>query len=162
MKIKMKKNIFMLAGTIFCFALSFIFTSCPSVNGLHNQNGSKVSFVFTGFPENISGEYSIPGDFNGDSAWENSISNIDVSMKNGEGTSNEFNVTSSWIKFTLIKTNDSSWNRPWYPDVKGNVEDTGTAGNPLQNFYIEGLEPGNGDFSIVIDGSSGTAVLSVE
>ena len=146
------------------FALSLVFTACPSAAGLHNQTGSNVTFVFTGFPENVSGDYAVPGDFNGDSSWENEVANVDVTMKNGEGTSRAFMVTSSWIKFSLVPVGDSAWNRPWYKkgEAEGNVEDTGTAGNPMQNFFIEGYELGSGDFTIVVDLSGGSAVLSVE
>lgn len=157
----MKKTALILSALL-CSMSAFMLTGCPSAEGLHNQSGSTVIFVFKGFPESVSGDYSIPGDFDGDSSWENGIDNVDVTMKNGEGTSSEFTVSSDWIKFSLIKTNDSSWSRNWYPEVAGNIEDTGTAGTPKQNFYIDGLEVGNGDFSIVIDASSGTAVLSVE
>ena len=159
----MKKSFYKIlaAFSVLCVC-AFCFTACPDPDGLHNQTGSNVTFVFTGFPESISGDYSVPGDFNGDSSWENEVSNVDVTMKNGEGTSNPFMVTSSWIKFSLVPTGDTAWNRPWYPEAKGNVEDTGTAGNPMQNFFIEGYELGSGDFTIVIDCSTGTAELSFE
>ena len=159
----MKKIFARFACTVLAVcACAFVLGGCPSAEGLHNQTGSYVTFVFTGFPESVSGDYSVPGDFNGDSSWENEVKNTDVTMKNGEGTSVPFMVTSSWIKFSLVPKGDSAWNRPWYPEVMGNVEDTGTAGNPMQNFFIEGYELGGGDFTIVVDASSGTAVLSAE
>jgi hypothetical protein len=157
------KKIFRTIAALLVTLSVFLLTSCPDANGLHNQTGSKVTFVFTGFPESVNGDYAIPGDFNGDSTWENEVKNVDVTMKNGEGTSTtQFMVTSSWIKFSLVPTGDVSWNRPWYDEVTGNVEDTGTAGSPMQNFFIEGYELGSGDFTITVDCSSGSAVLYAE
>ena len=74
-------------------------------------------------------------------------------MKNGEGTSNPIVISKANIEFTLIETNDAGWLRKWYPAVKGNGVDRGTAGHPYQNFYIDGLDLSAGEITLIIDGS---------
>jgi len=156
---KMKKaNIF---KTLFFAALvtaaGLSFTGCPDVNGLHNQQAATLTIVFTNFPDSVTGDYSIPGDFNGDEDWENGIDNIDIVMKNGEGTSNQFSVTASWVKFSLVKTNDTSWLRGWASEVSGNAADNGK----YVNFWSD-VDLTAGEITLTVDGSSGTAVVTAE
>ncbi len=153
-----KLNIFktLFFATVICLS-SFALTSCPNANGLHNQQAAKMTIVFTNFPESVTGNYSIPGDFNGDEAWENEIENIDVVMKNGEGTSNEFTVTATWVKFSLVKTKDTSWLRGWSSEVQGNSADKGK----YVNFWSD-IDLSAGQVTLTVDASSGTAVLTAE
>ena len=136
----------------------FLIICCADANGLHNQTAAKVTFVFSNFSD-ISGDYTIPGNFN---KWDNSKSLI--TMKNGEGTSSVITISDSNIEFTLIPVKDSSWRRPWYKkgELEGNGADRGTAGNPNQNFYIDGLDLNSGEITLVIDGSTVTAVPRVK
>ncbi len=133
------------------------FTGCPDVNGLHNQQAANLTIVFTNFPDSVTGDYSIPGDFNGDEDWENGIDNIDIVMKNGEGTSNQFSVTATWIKFSRVKTKDTSWLRGWSSEVTGNAADNGK----YINFWAD-VDLSAGDITVTVDGSSGTAVVTAE
>lgn len=149
----------------FC-ALGLCLASCADADGLHNQNALQATFKFINFEDALAdGSYSIAGDFNGDNAWEIDNSESNITIKNGTGTSSEvFSITSTWIKCSLIKTGDSAWGRPWYPTIKGNAADEGTAGNPYQNFYLGGIDVNAGEAVIVIDGSkSGTdAMIYIE
>ena len=144
---------------IFAVVLSlftvFALGSCADENGLHDQNALMVTFEFTGFGE-ISGDYSIPGNFDGSGAWDNT--NVDVVMKDGGGTSNKIAVTSSNIQFSLSPVNE--WTRPWYQ--KGVLEGNGSDGGTMQNFYIDGLDLNAGEITLIIDASSGTAVPEVK
>lgn len=154
-----KKNskIKALITAICLLSAGFMVNGCADANGLHNQMAATVTFIFTNFGEGISGDYTIPGNFND---WNNKVSLIN--MKDGEGTSNPIVISKSNIEFTLIKTNDSGWLRLWYPAVKGNGVDRGTAGNPYQNFYIDGLDLGAGEITLVIDGSDLAATPVVQ
>lgn len=152
----MKKINLLITGLILSL-VAFVGLGCADVNGLHNQEAADVTFVFKNMGENISGDYTIPGNFNN---WDNTTTQ--VTLKNGEGTSEPITVSRANIQFTLIKTNDSSWLRSWYPDVKGNSADTGSAGSPYQNFYYDGLDLSAGEITIVIDGESGSATPEVE
>lgn len=154
----MKKNIIRTMGTVLCACLLSLFAvSCADVNGLHNQSAAKVTFVFQNMGDSISGDYTIPGNFND---WDNTVTL--VTLTNGSGSSNAITVSKSNIQFTLIQTGDSGWLRSWYPDVKGNGADTGSAGAPYQNFYVDGLDLSAGEITLVIDGSSGTAIPEVQ
>ncbi len=124
-------------------------------NGLHDQNALLVTMKFTGFGS-VSGNYSIPGNFDGTGSWDNT--NVDVVLKDGEGTSNQIAVTVSNIQFSLCPVNE--WTRPWY--VEGSVEGNASDGGTMHNFYIDGLDLGAGEVTLVIDASSGTAVPVVE
>lgn len=132
-----------------------MFTGCPDVNGLHNQNALLVTMEFSGFG-NVSGDYSIPGNFDGSASWDNT--NVDVVLKNGEGTSNAIAVTSANIQFSLCPTNE--WTRPWYSagSIEGNGNDAGT----MWNFYIDNLDLNAGEITLVLDASSGTATPTIK
>lgn len=158
-KMNFMKKIFSAAGVL--LAAGFVclgLTGCPSAEGLHNQEAAEVTFVFTNFPETISGNYSIPGNFDGNTSWTKQIDDIDIVMKNGEGTSNPITVTTQNIQWSLVETGDTAWNRLWYPTVKGNGSDSGV----MRNFYIDGLDLSAGEITILIDGISGTAVPEVQ
>lgn len=133
-------------------------TSCARADGLHNQTAAKVTFVFKNFA-NISGDYTIPGNFND---WDNSKSLI--TMKDGNGTSDEIVVSNANIEFTLIQTGDSGWLRPWYTAgvLEGNGVDRGTAGEPYQNFYIDALDLNAGEIILIIDGADIVATPVVQ
>ena len=154
-----KKAIGVLCGAS-VLALCAVFAGCSNAASLHNQVAASVTIKFTNFDAAPDGEYAIPGDFDGDSAWERDNTGSDISISGGEGTSVTIPVTSSWMKFTLVETGDSSWNRSWYPSIKGNSID----GSSYWNFYIgDGdYDVSSGEFTIVVDGSTGTAVLTVE
>ncbi|MCH5290912.1 MAG: hypothetical protein J1D88_04010 [Treponema sp.] len=150
-----KDRIAPLCLALCALTVSALFTGCPSADGLHNQQALMVTFEFTGFG-NISGEYSIPGSFDGDADnWTKKIADVDVVMKDGSGISNPIPVVSTWIKFSLCPTGDESWLRPWYTEegIKGNDAEKGN----YWNFYIDGLDLNAGEMTIVIDASSGTA-----
>ena len=85
-------------------------------------------------------------------------------MKEGNGTSSTITISKANIEFTLIQTGDAGWLRPWYSKgvLEGNGVDRGTAGNPYQNFYIDGLDLNAGEITLVIDGSDVTATPLVE
>ncbi|MBQ7159005.1 MAG: hypothetical protein IJS09_06255 [Treponema sp.] len=158
MKKKIIKGFLIASLCIFGLCLG----GCADATGLHNQNALQVTFKFINFAEALSdGDYSIAGDFNGDNIWEATNAAKNISIKNGTGTSSTvYSVTSTWIKCSLVKTNDSAWTRPWYPTIKGNVVDEGTAGTPQQNFYLGGIDVNAGEAVIVIDGSkSGTDAM---
>lgn len=154
----MKKNMIRTMGTVLCACfLSLFAVSCADVNGLHNQSAAQVTFIFENMGDSISGNYTIPGNFND---WDNSVTL--VTLEKGNGTSEAITVSKSNIQFTLIQTGDSGWLRTWYPDVKGNAADTGTAGAPYQNFYVDGLDLSAGEITILIDGSTGNAIPKVQ
>ena len=139
------------------FALSGL-TSCANAEGLHNQTAAKITFVFKNFA-NISGDYTIPGNFND---WDYTKSLI--SMKDGNGTSEPITISNVNIEFTLIQTGDSGWLRPWYSAgvLEGNGVDRGTAGNPYQNFYIDALDLNAGEITLIIDGADLVATPVVQ
>ena len=159
---RIRKNILPVLGTSLLLALALIFavvfTACADANDLHNQTAADVTFVFKNFGS-ISGDYTIPGNFNN---WDNSKSMI--SMKDGNGSSAPVTISSANIEFTLIQTGDSGWLRPWFSAgvLEGNGVDRGTAGNPYQNFYIDGLDLNSGEITLVIDGSDVTATPFVQ
>ncbi|WP_191014588.1 hypothetical protein [Treponema zioleckii] len=139
---------------ILSLSMIFALVSCADENGLHDQNALLVTMKFTGFGS-VSGNYSIPGNFDGTGSWDNT--NVDVVLKDGEGTSNQIAVTVSNIQFSLCPVN--SWDRPWNDNgINGN----GSSDGKMQNFYIDGLDLGAGEVTLVIDASSGTAVPVVE
>ncbi len=144
-------------GALILLSLVLVFSlgGCADEDGLHDQNALLVTMKFTGFGD-TSGEYSIPGNFGGTSSWDNS--NVDVVMKDGEGTSNQISVTISNIQFSLCPVNE--WTRPWYQEgvCEGNASDSGT----MDNFYYDGLDLSAGEVTLIIDASSGTAVPVVE
>ncbi|MCR5219143.1 hypothetical protein [Treponema sp.] len=160
MKVKNIKNkIAVFASLAFIALAGLSVTSCADAEGLHNQQALMVTFQFENFGEDISGNYSIPGNFDGSDSWDNT--NVDVTLKEGSGTSSQIAVTISNIQFSLVPVN--AWNRPWY--IKGEVEGNGadpSASGALQNFYIDGLDLSAGEVTLVIDASSGTAVPVVE
>lgn len=151
-KMKKTKKIAKVFAAILGSALLFVFASCADADGLHDQNALLVTFEFTGFGQ-ISGTYSIPGNFDD---WDNTQS--DITMKKGEGSSSEIPVTTANIQFTLVPVN--SWVRDWYKleVLEGNGYD-GTAGK-YQNFFIDNLDLNSGSVTILIDGSSGSAIVT--
>ena len=156
---KMKKLTLIFSAVSAALVLAAVLTGCPSATGLHNQEAAEVTFVFTNFPESIDGNYSIPGNFDGNSStWTKQLDDVDVVMKKGEGTSNPITVTTANIQWSLVETGDSAWNRLWYPEVKGN----GSDGGAMRNFYIDGLDLSAGEITILIDASSGTAVPVIQ
>ena len=152
------KKIFIktLSAALLSLALIFGLASCADADGLHDQNALLVTFVFTGFGDDISGDYSIPGNFDGTDSWDNT--NTDVVLKNGEGTSNPISVTIPNIQFSLCPKDE--WTRPWYK--KGEVEGNGSDKGVMRNFYIDGLDLNAGEITLVIDASSGTATPAVK
>lgn len=134
---------------ILIVCLSGIISSCANVLGLHNQLAAEIVFVFKNFPSDVSGSYSIPGNFNN---WDNST--VMVSMKDGNGSSNPVLIANANIQFSLVRVND--WNRSWFPTVTGNGVD-GSA-NKYHNFYIDDLSLDSGEIVIVIDGSDLIAI----
>ncbi len=141
-----------LAILFLCLASLFGLSSCADADGLHDQNALQVTFVFTGFGD-ISGDYSIPGNFDD---WDNSTT--DITMKDGEGTSNAIAITESNIQFTLVPVN--GWTRDWY--VAGSVEGNGSDSGAMRNFYIDGLDLNAGEATVLVDISSGTAVPTLQ
>lgn len=139
--------------------VSALLTACPSADGLHNQPALMVTMEFTGFG-NTSGDYSIPGSFDGISdPWTRGMNNVDVVMKNGEGTTiNPIPVTASNIQFSLVPTGE--WTRPWNTELglEGNGSDKGV----MHNFYIDDLDLNAGEITLLIDASSGIATPTVK
>ena len=127
-------------------------SSCADVNGLHNQEELLVTFEFSGFGS-ISGNYSIPGNFDGNQTWDNT--NLDVVMKNGSGISSEISVTTANIQFSLCPQNE--WSRPWYTAgvSEGNSAD---GSNGFRNFYIDNLDLSAGTATVVVKMENGKAV----
>ena len=147
----MKKSLTILS-IIACLLLCLF--GCADVNGLHNQEAAMVTFVFKNMGEGISGEFTIPGNFNN---WDNT--EVTVKMNGGNGTSTPLVVTAKNIQFTLVTLN--YWGRPWFPAVQGNGSDP-TASGAMQNFYIDGLDLTAGEITLVIDGSAAIATPVVE
>ena len=145
MKEKIKKAL----TVLILISAALLISACADANGLHNQTAAKITFVFKNFGS-ISGDYTIPGNFN---SWDNSKSMIN--MKDGNGQSEPITISNVNIEFTLIQTGDSGWLRPWYSAgvLEGNGVDRGTAGNPYQNFYIDALDLNAGEITLIIDGS---------
>lgn len=145
MKEKIKKAL----TVLILISAALLISACADANGLHNQTAAKITFVFKNFGS-ISGDYTIPGNFN---SWDNSKSLIN--MKDGNGQSEPITISNVNIEFTLIQTGDSGWLRPWYSAgvLEGNGVDHGTAGNPYQNFYIDALDLNAGEITLIIDGS---------
>lgn len=156
----MKNNnkITFVAFIFICSVFVLSLSGCANANGLHNQTAAKVTFKFVNFGS-ISGDYTIPGNFND---WDY-IKTL-ITMKEGNGTSSTITISKANIEFTLIQTGDAGWLRPWYSKgvLEGNGVDRGTAGNPYQNFYIDGLDLNAGEITLVIDGSDVTATPLVE
>ena len=144
----MKKSLTILS-IIACLVFGLV--GCADVNGLHNQEAAEVTFVFKNMGEDISGEYSIPGNFNN---WDNTVAT--VKLDGGNGSSTPLVISVSNIQFSLVKVND--WGRSWYPAVQGNGSDAGT----MHNFYIDGLDLSAGEITLVIDGSAAVATPVVE
>ncbi|MBQ6782001.1 MAG: hypothetical protein IJP62_12370 [Treponema sp.] len=149
----MKRTIFIkgLIFTALC-ALVLTLTSCADINGLHNQQAAKVTFVFTNFAAIEDGEYTLPGNFN---SWDNETTAITI--KSGEGTSSAITIKDANIKFSIVKP--KSWLRAWYPAVKGNAIDENSAGTPYWNFYIDGLDLNAGELTLIIDGTNTAKVV---
>lgn len=154
----MKKIRKLISALLLLLCVAFTLTSCADAEGLHNQTAAKITFEFRNFAD-ISGDYTIPGNFND---WDNSKSLI--TMKDGNGTSEAITVSNVNIEFTLIQTGDSGWLRPWYTAgvLEGNGVDRGTAGNPFQNFYINALDLNAGEITLIIDGADVVATPIVQ
>ena len=154
----MKKIRKLISALLLLLCAAFTLTSCADAEGLHNQTAAKITFEFRNFAD-ISGDYTIPGNFND---WDNSKSLI--TMKDGNGTSEAITVSNVNIEFTLIQTGDSGWLRPWYTAgvLEGNGVDRGTAGNPFQNFYINALDLNAGEITLIIDGADVVATPLVK
>ena len=136
---------------ISCLFLGGGLSSCADADGLHNQPELLVTFEFSGFGD-ISGNYSIPGNFDGNNGWDNT--KIDVVMKNGRGVSNEISVTTSNVQFSLCPVND--WSRPWFS--AGACEGNGADGsNGNRNFYIDNLDLSKGKATVVVEVKNGVA-----
>lgn len=142
---KIRNRMIILVASIFCLG---VLSACANANGLHNQMASEVTFVFQNFPENVTGEYSIPGNFND---WDNTKTMIN--MKNGNGTSQTVTISDANIQFTLVKTGE--WLRGWNEAVTSNGFDASQ--NKYHNFYIDALDLSSGEIILVIDGSDETA-----
>lgn len=144
---KRKNNIKLIISAVVIAAAALVFTGCPSATGLHNQEAASVTFVFENFGDDISGDYSIPGNWD---SWDNTT--LDVTMSKGNGTSNAITISTKNIQFSLVPVD--SWLRTWYEKgvLQGNGSDSGT----MQNFYIDDLDLSAGDITLVIDGSAGT------
>ena len=129
MKEKIKKAL----TVLILISAALLISACADANGLHNQTAAKITFVFKNFGS-ISGDYTIPGNFN---SWDNSKSLIN--MKDGNGQSEPITISNVNIEFTLIQTGDSGWLRPWYSAgvLEGNGVDRGTAGMVEIMTYIE-------------------------
>lgn len=154
----MKKIRKLISALLLLLCVAFTLTSCADAEGLHNQTAAKITFEFRNFAD-ISGDYTIPGNFND---WDNSKSLI--TMKDGNGISEAITVSNVNIEFTLIQTGDSGWLRPWYTAgvLEGNGVDRGTAGNPFQNFYINALDLNAGEITLIIDGADVVATPFVQ
>ena len=133
--------------------VAFNLASCADSDGLHDQNAVKLTIKFINFPAE-DGDYSLPGDFNGDDAWENENKNIDITLKDGTGTSSKtFNLTATWAKFSLVPV--GSWTRSWVSagELEGNSLDEGKK----QNFSVWNISLDTSEQSLIVDGSkSGT------
>ena len=77
----MKKIRKLISALLLLLCVAFTLTSCADAEGLHNQTAAKITFEFRNFAD-ISGDYTIPGNFND---WDNSKSLI--TMKDGNGIS---------------------------------------------------------------------------
>lgn len=142
---------FVLAMTVLMAA---VLSSCADASGLHDQKAASVTFVFENFGEKITGEYSIPGNFN---EWDNS--KMMVSMSKGSGTSSPVTVSEANIQFSLVKVKE--WTREWFADFQGNGFDN--KDQKYHNFYIDGLDLSSGEITLVIDGTlTGTAMVYVK
>lgn len=152
-KSKMKAARNFLLALVLPFCLAMTLTSCADEDGLHDQNALQVTFEFTGFGDDISGSYSIPGNFD---SWDNTTA--DVSLSKGAGTSEVIAISDSNIQFSLCPVGE--WTRPWY--IEGAVEGNGSDGGKMWNFYIDDLDLDAGEVTILVDASSGTAVPVVK
>lgn len=150
------KKIFCLLVLI--FAALFI-TSCADPNGLHNQESTTLTFVFTNFTAAEDGDYSIPGGFLSGYGWTDN-SNVDITLKDGEGTSTEIITINSDVKFTLVPANNDAWPRAWYPAIKGNAVDE-SQGNKYHNFWVGGIPMGT-NATILVDGSTMPVTITVK
>lgn len=157
--LSLSKPHYILACLALCLASLLGLSSCADADGLHDQTALLVTFQFTGFGDGTDGDYSVPGNFDGSDNWDNT--NIDVVMKDGEGTSSQISVTTSNIQFSLCPVN--TWTRPWYKvgTLVGNGFDN-TTSDKYWNFYIDGLDLNAGETTILIDGSAGTATPVVQ
>lgn len=148
----MKAKTFLTLCLVFIFCLTF--TGCPDANNLHNQMAAKVVVVFQNFPEDVDGEYAVPGHFCGaGDSWEVDVSNTCVKMSKGNGTSDPITCSNANIQFSLVKTGDTAWNRGWYK--AGIREGNGVDGSngKMTNFYIDGLDLSKGEITLIVDGS---------
>lgn len=133
------------------FAL-FFFVACPNPLGLHNQQAAQVVFVFQNFPEDVDGDYAIPGHFTGSgNAWEVGIDTTMIKMTKGNGESDPITCSNANIQFSLVKTGDAAWNRGWYK--AGVLEGNGADKGKYYNFYIDGINLAAGEIRILVDGS---------
>lgn len=150
-----KRLLSVVEATLLLMTAAFVFSGCADVNGLHNQKELLVTFQFSGFGS-ISGNYSIPGNFDGNQEWDNT--NLDVVMKNGSGISSEISVTTADIQWSLVPQND--WTRPWY--TAGVSEGNGADGsNGNRNFYIDGLDLNAGEATVIVKMENGKATPTV-
>ena len=146
------KKIIIIFGMLICSLLFVVtFTGCAAADGLHNQEASNVTFTVRNFTAAVDGSYSIPGNYNN---WDNTSAML--SLKSGEGKTEAQTVTNSFVKFTLVMP--ESWTRTWYPTVNGNSVDE--TSNTYVNFYAD-ITLGT-DVSIIIDGSTSPATVTVE
>lgn len=154
------KKLIRIISMLFCaVALGLFVTGCADANGLHNQESSDVTIVFTNFTAASDGEYTLPGDYTTGTGntWTGNTTTM-LTIKDGEGSiSTPIVATASELYFTLVKT--GSWVRQWYPTVKANLLDH-TTSDSYQNFYVS-ITMGT-DVTITIDGSTSPATITVK
>lgn len=155
-KTMMMKKITALAATTICgLVLALGVTGCADATGLHNQQSSEVTFVFTNFTTAVDGNYSIPGDYSSPT-WNNATTQL--TMKDGEGSTTAITLSSSSTTFTLVKT--GSWSRAWCTgSCYGNAVDGGTG--VYSNFYVDSIPMGT-TATVTIDASTVPATITVK
>lgn len=143
----MKKTLFKTLGRTFCAALlagaALLLSSCADADGLHNQPELLVTFEFRGFG-NLEGDFAMPGSYGGtEKSWDNS--SVDVSIKNGSGTSRAFAVTQKSIEFSLVPVGD------WSRDSWWNKEQITSGVKGDGNFSIDTLDLSKGKSKVVVE-----------
>lgn len=151
----MKKLLTISAALLCSLALTLTATSCADANGLHNQESSEVTFVFTNFKTAEDGDYSLPGDYSS-TTWDNTVTQ--VAIKDGEGTATPVTMCSTSTTFTLVKPN--SWSRAWCTGTcYANAWDNDSAS--YCNFYVDGIPMGT-TATVTIDGSTTPVTITVQ
>jgi hypothetical protein len=161
----MRKLIRIASALICVFMLGFFATGCADANGLHNQEASYITIKFTNFKAAKDGTYSVPGGFINKDDWSRSdyvYTDTMITLKEGEGTTTV--VQKCILKefdFSLVSV--GSWQRSWYPTVKGNAYDPSTS--KYWNFGVWASGCGavtlGVDATIIVDGSTSPATLTL-